>query len=345
MGSLKIGFPSASNSCRTTLSSERFGMWKATGTPAGMATGRTGDTARPTRVGVSKAVPRSNKPLAGGLRCEEQLLTALDALCFDRRPGTSGSRTGAGRTVKVQNWPASRDGEAIAVLRGLILDAAATAGSGHSGTALALAPLVHVLFTRFLAHDPAEPGLETRDRFVLSAGHAGLVIHALLHLRGFGVGLDDLRTYRRRGSRVPGHPESWMTEGIEVTTGPLGQGVANAVGIALARRIVAARDGVDPERVFVVCSDGDLMEGIALESASLAGHLGLSNLVAVHDDNRVTVDGPSSWQGVRTPPTCSVPSGGASFEPPRPKRCPHWRRPWRRPANQMTDRHSFNSRP
>ena len=194
--------------------------------------------------------------------------------------------------MKVQNWPATRDDEAIAVLRGLILDAAATAGSGHSGTALALTPLMHVLFTRFLAHDPAEPGLETRDRFVLSAGHAGLVIHALLHLRGFGVGLDDLRTYRRRGSKVPGHPESWMTEGIEVTTGPLGQGVANAVGIALARRIAAARDGVDPERVFVVCSDGDLMEGVALESVSLAGHLGLSNLVAVHDDNRVTVDGP-----------------------------------------------------
>jgi transketolase len=194
--------------------------------------------------------------------------------------------------VKVQKWPACRDDEAIAVLRGLILDAAATAGSGHSGTALALAPLVHVLFTRFLAHDPSEPGLETRDRFVLSAGHAGLVLHSVLHLRGFGVGLDDLRAYRRRGSKVPGHPESWMTEGVEVTTGPLGQGVANAVGIALARRIAAARDGVDPERVFVVCSDGDLMEGVALESASLAGHLGLSNLVAVHDDNRVTVDGP-----------------------------------------------------
>lgn len=191
-----------------------------------------------------------------------------------------------------KKWPASRDTEVIAVLRGLILDAAATAGSGHSGTALALAPLIHVLFTRFLAHDPSEPNLETRDRFVLSAGHAGLVIHSFLHLRGIGVELDDLRAYRRRGSKVPGHPESWMTEGIEVTTGPLGQGVANAVGIALARRIAAARDGVDPERVFVVCSDGDLMEGIALESASLAGHLGLSNLIAVHDDNRVTIDGP-----------------------------------------------------
>jgi transketolase len=194
--------------------------------------------------------------------------------------------------VKDQQWPTSRDGEAIAVLRGLILDAAATAGSGHSGTALALTPLMHVLFTRFLAHDPVDPDLESRDRFVLSVGHAGLALHALLHLRGIGVGLDDLRTYRRRGSKVPGHPESWMTEGVEVTTGPLGQGVANAVGIALARRIAAAQDGVDPERVFVVCSDGDLMEGVALESVALAGHLGLSNLVAVHDDNRVTVDGP-----------------------------------------------------
>jgi hypothetical protein len=126
--------------------------------------------------------------------------------------------------MKDKKWPASRDAEAIAVLRGLILDAAATAGSGHSGTALALAPLIPVLFTRFLAHDPSKPDLETRDRFVLSAGHAGLVIHALLHLRGIGVELDDLRSYRR-GSKVPVHPESWITEGIEVTTGPLGQGV------------------------------------------------------------------------------------------------------------------------
>lgn len=201
-------------------------------------------------------------------------------------------QAGAGRIMKDQRWPTSRDGEAISILRGLILDAAETAGSGHSGTALALAPLMHVLYTRFLAHDPTDPGLESRDRFVLSVGHAGLALHALLHLRGFGVGIEDLRSYRRGGSKAPGHPESWMTEGVEVTTGPLGQGVANAVGIALARRIAAAQDGADSERVFVVCSDGDLMEGVALEAASFAGHLGLSNLIAVHDDNRVTVDGP-----------------------------------------------------
>jgi transketolase len=185
---------------------------------------------------------------------------------------------------------------AINVIRGLAMDAPQQANSGHSGTAMALAPLAHVLFHRVMHHDPSEPSWPDRDRFVLSAGHASILLYSMLYLTGYGLTLDDLKAFRQWGSRTPGHPEVHMTPGVEVTTGPLGQGVANAAGMALAERWLRSRFG--PELVdhhtFVICSDGDLMEGISHEAASLAGHLGLGRLVYVYDDNHITIDGSTS---------------------------------------------------
>jgi len=183
----------------------------------------------------------------------------------------------------------------INVIRGLAMDAPERAKSGHPGTAMALAPLAHVLFTKVMRHDPSDPTWPDRDRFVLSAGHASILLYSMLYLTGYGLTLDDIRQFRQWGSRTPGHPEVHLTDGVEVTTGPLGQGVGNAVGMGLAERWLRARFG--PELVdhftFVVCSDGDLMEGISNEAASLAGHLGLGRLVYVYDDNHITIDGPT----------------------------------------------------
>ncbi|MGD9798888.1 MAG: transketolase [Acidimicrobiia bacterium] len=181
----------------------------------------------------------------------------------------------------------------IAVIRGLAMDAPLAAKSGHQGTAMALAPLAHVLFTRILRHDPGEPEWPDRDRFVLSNGHASILLYSLLHLTGYDLSLDDLKAFRQFGSRTPGHPERNHTPGVEVTTGPLGQGFANAVGMAVAERWTRARFGPElcDHRIFVTCGDGDLQEGISHEAASLAGHLGLDRLVCVYDDNRITIDG------------------------------------------------------
>jgi transketolase len=160
---------------------------------------------------------------------------------------------------------------------------------------MALAPLAHVLFTRVLRHDPSDPSWPDRDRFVLSAGHASILLYSMLFLTGYGLELDDLEQFRQWDSRTPGHPELHLTAGVEVTTGPLGQGVANGVGLALAERWLRARFG--PELVdhhtFVICSDGDLEEGVSHEAASLAGHLGLGRLVYVYDDNHISIDGPT----------------------------------------------------
>ncbi len=182
---------------------------------------------------------------------------------------------------------------AINVVRALAIDAVQRAGSGHPGTPMALAPLAHVLYTRILDYDAGSPDWPDRDRFVLSAGHASALLYAMLHLTGHGLTLDDLRSFRQWGSRTPGHPEVGCTPGVEVTTGPLGQGLGNAVGIALAERHMRERFGADvcDHRVFAVCGDGDLMEGVSHEAASLAGHLGLGRLVAVFDDNHITIDG------------------------------------------------------
>ncbi len=184
---------------------------------------------------------------------------------------------------------------AIDVVRSLAMDAPHAAKSGHQGTAMALAPLAHVLWTRVLSYDAADPAWPDRDRFILSAGHASILLYSMLHLTGHGLTLDDLRDFRQWGSATPGHPEVGHTAGVEVTTGPLGQGIANGVGMAIAERNLRARYGSDvcDHHTFVICGDGDLAEGISHEAASLAGHLGLGRLVVVYDDNHVTIDGPT----------------------------------------------------
>ena len=183
----------------------------------------------------------------------------------------------------------------INVIRGLAMDAPEQANSGHSGTAMALAPLAHVLWTRIMRHDPHDPHWPDRDRFVLSNGHASILLYALLHLTGYDLSLEDIRQFRQWESRTPGHPEHGHTAGIEVTTGPLGQGIGNAVGLAIAERFVRARYGADvcDHRTFVIAGDGCFMEGISHESASLAGHLGLGKLMMFYDDNHITIDGPT----------------------------------------------------
>ncbi len=183
----------------------------------------------------------------------------------------------------------------INVIRGLAMDAPQRASSGHPGTAMALAPLAHVLFTHIMRHDPSEPNWPDRDRFVLSCGHASILLYSMLYLTGYGLSLDDIRSFRQWDSLTPGHPEHGLTPGVEITTGPLGQGVANGVGMGLAERWLRSRFGPDlvDHYTFVICSDGDLMEGISHEAASLAGHLGLGRLVYVYDDNHITIDGPT----------------------------------------------------
>lgn len=187
------------------------------------------------------------------------------------------------------------DQKTIATIRGLAMDGPNAARSGHQGTAMSLAPAAHVLFSRIMSFDAADPGWFDRDRFVLSAGHASILQYALLHLYGFGLELEDLRQFRQWGSATPGHPEAGHTAGVEVTTGPLGQGFGNAVGMAIAEANLRARLGPDicDHRIFGICSDGDLQEGLSHEAASLAGHLGLGRLVFVYDDNHISIDGPT----------------------------------------------------
>jgi transketolase len=183
----------------------------------------------------------------------------------------------------------------INVIRGLAMDAPQKAKSGHPGTAMALAPLAHVLWTRVMRHDPTAPDWPDRDRFILSCGHASILLYSMLYLCGYGLTLDDIKEFRQFGSKTPGHPEVHHTEGVEVTTGPLGQGFANGVGMGVAERWLRARFGPElcDHYTFVLCSDGDVMEGISHEAASLAGHLKLGRLVYVYDDNHITIDGPT----------------------------------------------------
>lgn len=188
---------------------------------------------------------------------------------------------------------AALEARGIDTIRALAMDAVQKANSGHPGTPMALAPLAHVLWTRIMRYDAAEPGWPDRDRFVLSAGHASMLLYSMLYLTGFGLELDDLEQFRQLGSRTPGHPELHHTPGVEVTTGPLGQGFANGVGLAVAEANLRERFGPDltDHHVFAICSDGDLMEGVSHEAASLAGHLRLGRLVYVYDDNHITIDG------------------------------------------------------
>ena len=184
----------------------------------------------------------------------------------------------------------------INTVRTLAMDGVQKANSGHPGTPMALAPLGYALFTRHMKHDPADPHWPDRDRFVLSCGHASMLLYSCLYLSGYDVTLEDLKAFRQWGSRTPGHPEYTHTPGVETTTGPLGQGVGNAVGMAVAEAHLAAtfnRDGhgIVDHHTFFICSDGDLMEGISHEAASFAGHFKLGKLIGFYDDNRITIDG------------------------------------------------------
>jgi transketolase len=184
----------------------------------------------------------------------------------------------------------------IDTIRALCMDAVERASSGHPGMPLGAAPMAYVLWTRFLRHDPADPSWPDRDRFVLSAGHASMLLYALLHLSGYDLPLSEIERFRQWGSRTPGHPEHGLTAGVETTTGPLGQGFGNAVGMALAERNLADRFNrpgleVVAHHTYVLCSDGDMMEGVTSEAASLAGHLGLGKDLPVrrqrHLDRRI----------------------------------------------------------
>jgi len=200
----------------------------------------------------------------------------------------------------------------VNTIRTLAIDAVQQANSGHPGAPMGLAPVAYCLWQQYLRYDPENPLWPNRDRFVLSAGHASMLLYAILHLAGvrdakddkitdeLSVSLDEIKRFRQLGSRTPGHPESHITTGVETTTGPLGQGAGNSVGMAMASRWLAARlnrPGFDifDFNVWTICGDGDLMEGVASEAASLAGHLRLSNLCWIYDHNHVTLDGPANW--------------------------------------------------
>ncbi|MEO6420779.1 MAG: transketolase [Polyangiaceae bacterium] len=182
---------------------------------------------------------------------------------------------------------------AVGTIKTLSIDGVEKAKSGHPGTPMGLANIAFELWTRYLRYDPKDPNWIGRDRFVLSAGHASMLLYSMLHLAGYDLPMSELEQFRQWGSKTPGHPEHGLTAGVETTTGPLGQGVGNAVGFALAARLNEARFG-EPfkgQKVFTICSDGDLMEGVSAEASSIAGHLGLSNLIAIWDDNRITIEG------------------------------------------------------
>jgi transketolase len=184
----------------------------------------------------------------------------------------------------------------IDTIRALAMDGVQKAGAGHPGTAMALAPLAYLLYRRVMRHNPANPDWPNRDRFILSAGHACILQYAALHLSGYNLSLEELKRFRQWGSKTPGHPEHFVTEGVETTTGPLGQGFANGVGFAIADRFLAERYNrphyeIVDRRVYAICSDGDMMEGVLGEAASVAGHLGLGKLVYYYDDNHITIDG------------------------------------------------------
>ncbi|MEX0601622.1 MAG: transketolase, partial [Rhodothermales bacterium] len=184
----------------------------------------------------------------------------------------------------------------INTLRFLAADGVQAAESGHPGMPMGAAPMAYVLWRYHLKHNPADPAWFDRDRFVLSAGHGSMLLYGLLHLSGYNMPMEELKNFRQWGSITPGHPENILADGIETTTGPLGQGFANAVGMAIAETYLAAQfnepgfDVVD-HYTYGICSDGDLMEGLSHEAASLAGHLGLGKLIFLYDDNEISIDG------------------------------------------------------
>lgn len=184
----------------------------------------------------------------------------------------------------------------INTIRTLSLDAVQKANSGHPGLPLGMAPTAYVLWTKFMRHNPKNPKWFNRDRFLLSAGHGSMLIYSLLHLTGYDLSLDELKNFRQLHSKTPGHPENIVTPGVEITTGPLGQGFANGVGMGIAQAHLAAKfnkrgHNVIDHFIYCICSDGDLMEGVSYEAASIAGHLKLGNLIYLYDDNKITIDG------------------------------------------------------
>jgi transketolase len=188
------------------------------------------------------------------------------------------------------------DRRCINTIRTLAMDAVQKANSGHPGAPMGMAAAAYVLWTCYLRHNPANPQWPDRDRFVLSGGHASMLLYSLLHLTGYDLSLDDIKNFRQWGSKTPGHPEYRHTPGVETTTGPLGQGLANAIGMAMAERHLAARFNREDHTVvdhytYVMCGDGDLMEGISAEATSLAGHLGLGRLIVLYDDNQISIEG------------------------------------------------------
>src|SRR5664280_2374336 len=218
----------------------------------------------------------------------------------------AGDGSSAGMPTRAMDWEieltdvaGDLDQLAINTIRTLSMDAVQKANSGHPGAPMGMAPMAYTLWTQFLRHAPSDPSWPNRDRFLLSAGHASMLLYSLLYLTGYGLTLEDLQSFRRWGSLTPGHPEYRHTRGVEATTGPLGQGFANGVGMAIAQRRLATefnRPGHNliDHFVYVICSDGDLQEGISAEAASLAGHLKLGKLVYLHDDNHIQLDGPTA---------------------------------------------------
>ena len=192
-----------------------------------------------------------------------------------------------------------QDFDVIRYSRALAADAVQTAGNGHPGTAMSLAPIAYLLFQRHLRHDPSDPTWLARDRFVLSCGHSSLTLYTQLFLSGYGLEIADFKEFRKLNSLTPGHPEFGHTPGVEITTGPLGAGISTAVGMAMAGRYVhgllepetTMGDGVFDHHVYVLCSDGDLQEGISAEACSLAGTQQLENLTVIYDDNRISIEG------------------------------------------------------
>lgn len=187
----------------------------------------------------------------------------------------------------------------INTIRTLSLDAVQKAESGHPGLPLGMAPTAYVLWTKFMRYNPKNPKWFNRDRFLLSAGHGSMLLYSLLHLTGYDLSMDEIKRFRQLHSKTPGHPENYMTPGVEITTGPLGQGFANGVGMAMAEAHLAAKFNQEGfpiinHHIYCICSDGDLMEGVSYESASLAGHLKLSNLIYFYDDNNITIEGNTS---------------------------------------------------
>ena len=187
----------------------------------------------------------------------------------------------------------------INTIRFLAVDAVQKANSGHPGMPMACAPIAYRLYTKYLKHNPSNPKWLNRDKFILSAGHGSMLLYSILHLCGYKISLEDLKQFRQWNSITPGHPEYGLTEGIETTTGPLGQGFANAVGMAIAQEYLGSLFNKDDAKIldhfiYGICSDGDLMEGISHESASLAGHLKLGKLIFFYDDNGITIDGKTS---------------------------------------------------